>query len=76
MQTSTLFFVIVALTLISYFTGQKRAQHRQHSERLLALPGHYGYMTAMWSAIPAAILLLAWACLLYTSDAADDAMNV
>ncbi|MFZ9038229.1 MAG: phosphate ABC transporter permease subunit PstC [Gammaproteobacteria bacterium] len=63
MQTSTLFFVIAALTLISYFTGQKRAQHRQHSERLLALPGHYGYMTAMWSAIPAVILLLAWAVL-------------
>ena len=63
MQTSTLFFVIVALTLISYFTGQKRAQNRRHSERLLALPGHYGYMTAMWSAIPAVILLLAWSVL-------------
>jgi phosphate transport system permease protein len=27
---------------------------------LLALPGHYGYMTAMWSAIPAILLLLVW----------------
>ena len=26
----------------------------------LALPGHYGYMTAMWSAIPAILLLLVW----------------
>ena len=60
MQTSSLFIIIAALTLVSYYTGNKRAQRRQHSERLLALPGHYGYMTAMWSAIPAVILLLAW----------------
>jgi len=60
MQTSSLFIIIAALTLVSYYTGNKRAQHRRHSERLLALPGHYGYMTAMWSAIPAVILLLAW----------------
>jgi len=59
-QTSSLFIIIAALTLVSYYTGNKRAQHRRHSERLLALPGHYGYMTAMWSAIPAVILLLAW----------------
>ena len=60
MQTSTLFIVIAALTLISYFTGRKRAEQRQHHERLLALPGHYGYLTAMWSALPAIVLLLAW----------------
>ncbi|CAD7843089.1 MAG: Phosphate ABC transporter, permease protein PstC (TC 3.A.1.7.1) [Olavius algarvensis Gamma 3 endosymbiont] len=63
MQTSSLFIVIAALTLISYFTGHKRAQQRRQSEKLLALPGHYGYMTAMWSAIPAIILLLAWVIL-------------
>ena len=60
MQTSSLFIIIAALTLVSYYTGDKRARHRRQSERLLALPGHYGYMTAMWSAIPAVILLLAW----------------
>ena len=60
MQTSSLFIIIAALTLVSYYTGNKRAQHRRHSERLLALPGHYGDMTAMWSAVPAVILLLAW----------------
>jgi len=63
MQTSSLFIVIVALTLVSYFTAHKRARHRQQSEKLLALPGHYGYLTAMWSAIPAAVLLLAWVIL-------------
>jgi len=63
MQTSSLFIIIIALTLVSYFTGLKRAQHRQRNEKLLALPGHYGYMTAMWSAIPAAILLFGWVLL-------------
>jgi phosphate transport system permease protein len=60
MQTSTLFIVIAALTLVSFYTGRSRAQQVRNSERLLALPGHYGYMTAMWSALPAVILLLVW----------------
>ena len=60
MQTSTLFLMIVALTLISYFTGRHRAQAVRQHERLLALPGQYGSMTAMWSALPALILLLLW----------------
>ena len=60
MQTSTLFILIAALTLVSFYTGRSRAQQARNSERLLALPGHYGYMTAMWSALPAVLLLLIW----------------
>ncbi len=62
MQTSTLFIIIAALTLISYYTGRTRAQQTRAAggTKLLALPGHYGYMTALWSALPAAILLVAW----------------
>ncbi len=62
MQTSTLFIIIAALTLVSFYTGRTRAQliRNQGGARLLALPGHYGYMTALWSAIPAVVLLLAW----------------
>ena len=60
MQISSLLLIIAALTMISYFTAQKRARHRRQSEKLLALPAHYGYMTAMWSAIPAIILIFAW----------------
>ena len=60
MQSTTLFIVIAALTLVSFYTGRHRARQARSSGRLLALPGHYGYMTAMWSALPALILLLLW----------------
>jgi phosphate transport system permease protein len=60
MQTSTLFVIILGLSLLAYYTGLRRAQHRRSSERLLALPSHYGYMTALLSALPAVTLLLAW----------------
>jgi phosphate transport system permease protein len=60
MQTSTLFVIIVGLSLLAYYTGLKRAQQRRSNEKLLALPSHYGYMTAMLSALPAVALLLGW----------------
>jgi len=60
MQTSSLFILILVLALIAYYTGLKRAQQSRRSSRLLALPAHYGYMTAMLSAFPALLLLLAW----------------
>jgi len=60
MQSSTLFILIVVLSLVSFYTGRGRAQQARNSTRLLALPAHYGYMTAIWSALPAIVLLLAW----------------
>ena len=60
MQTSTLFVVIAGLSLLAYYTGLTRAQAQRDGSRLLALPSHYGYMTAMLSAIPAILLLVAW----------------
>ena len=60
MQISSLFITIAILTLVSYYTGRTRAQQVRNETRLLSLPGHYGYMTALWSAIPALILLTAW----------------
>jgi phosphate transport system permease protein len=60
MQTSTLFIIILGLSLAAYYTGLKRAQQRRDDEKLLALPAQYGYMTAMISALPAVALLLAW----------------
>ena len=60
MQTSTLFIVILGLSLLAYYAGLKRARQRRDIEKLQALPSHYGYMTAMLSAIPAALLLLGW----------------
>ncbi len=60
MQTTTLVIVIAGLSLISYYTGRTRAQAYRYNGRLLALPNQYGYLTAMWSALPAIILLMAW----------------
>ncbi len=60
MQTTTLVIVIAGLSLISYYTGRTRAQAHRYDGRLLALPNQYGYLTAMWSALPAIILLMAW----------------
>ena len=62
MQTSSLIILIVGLSAISYYTGRRRAERIRNSssQPLLSLPVHYGYMTAMWSSIPALILLLAW----------------
>jgi len=60
MQISTLFIVIAALTLVSFYTGRNRARLARSHARLPALPEHYGYMTAMWSGLPALILLVAW----------------
>ena len=60
MQTTPLIIMLIGLTMISFWTGRSRARQYQASARLPALPGHYGYMTAMWSAIPAFLLLLGW----------------
>ena len=60
MQTSSLIILIFGLSALSYLTGRKRAERSRSDGRLLALPAHYGYMTALWSALPALVLLLAW----------------
>ena len=60
MQTSSLIILIFGLSIISYLTGRKRAESARGGGRLLALPAQYGYMTALWSALPALILLLGW----------------
>lgn len=63
MQIPSLVVLVVGLALISFWTGRNRAQHYRSESKLLALPGHYGSMTALWSAIPALLLLLAWSIL-------------
>tara|TARA_R110002049_G_scaffold185213_5_gene353464 strand:- start:5847 stop:7235 length:1389 start_codon:yes stop_codon:yes gene_type:complete len=64
MQTTTVFLVLVALCAISFFTGRKRSQivAMQHGglNSLHSLPNHYGYMAAVWAALPALFVLLLW----------------
>ncbi len=60
LQISNLFVLVAALAMVSFFTGQARARRLRGAQRLKALPVHYGALTALWSALPALVLLLAW----------------
>jgi len=61
MTSSALLFLIVGLSLIAFYTGRQRAFLTGANIKLKALPKHYGYLTALWSAIPAFILIIVWA---------------
>ncbi|MCK4710550.1 MAG: phosphate ABC transporter permease subunit PstC, partial [Gammaproteobacteria bacterium] len=60
MNSSALFFLITALSLVAFFTGRQRAYSHRSKAKLKALPKHYGVLTAMWSGIPALLLILVW----------------
>ncbi|MCP4078545.1 MAG: phosphate ABC transporter permease subunit PstC [Gammaproteobacteria bacterium] len=60
MNSSALFLLITGLSLIAYFTGRRQAFSHALQGKLKALPKHYGILTAMWSGIPALLLMLMW----------------
>jgi len=64
MQTTTVFLVIVALCIASFYFGRKRSQivaaRAGSILSLHSLPKHYGYLAAAWTLIPAVILLALW----------------
>lgn len=62
MQTTTVFLVLVAMCVVSFFVGRNRSQvlgmRSGGMASLHSLPKHYGYMSAAWSALPGLFLLL------------------
>jgi phosphate transport system permease protein len=64
MQTTTVFLILVALCIGSFFMGRKRSQvvamRLGGLTTLHSLPKHYGYMAAAWAAIPALLFLSLW----------------
>jgi phosphate transport system permease protein len=62
MQTTTVFLVLVALCAVSFYTGRKRSQivamQQGGLTSLHSLPKHYGYMAAVWAALPALVVLV------------------
>ena len=65
MQTTTIFLALAALCVISFFMGRNRSRVvamrlGNGLTALHSLPSHYGYMAAIWSALPALFLLALW----------------
>jgi phosphate transport system permease protein len=64
MQTTTVFLVLVLLTVISFFMGRKRSYAvtagQGGARALHSLPKHYGYMAALWALLPALLVLVLW----------------
>jgi len=64
MDTTTVFLVLVVLTVASFFMGRKRSHavvSGQGGARMLhSLPKHYGYMAALWALLPALLVLAFW----------------
>lgn len=64
METTTVFLVLILLTVISFFMGRKRSHAvtsgRGGAKSLHSLPKHYGYMAALWALLPALAVLVVW----------------
>ncbi len=64
MQTSTVVLAILALTAIAYRFGRRRSVvvsiPAGGVRNLHSLPSYYGMLTALWCALPALALLMAW----------------
>lgn len=62
MTTSTLLLITIAIALIGYMAGSRRAGALAggRSSSLHSRPGYYGAFVAVWSALPALLLLGVW----------------
>ena len=65
MHTSTLVLVLLALSALAYYAGRRRAfaVAGGNPRGLHSLPSHYGAMAALWSVVPALLLVLFWVAL-------------
>jgi len=63
MPTNTLILIILALAVSSYFFARKKAFATMTAGQKIkrhSLPAHYGYMLALWCALPALVILCVW----------------
>ncbi len=67
MHASTLITIVLALCVAAYYFGYRRSIAVSRDiggiKSLHSLPGYYGSWTALWCAIPAMLVLLAWSLL-------------
>ena len=55
-----LLLVIFILTAFAYVVGRSRAVTLRKTTPLNSLPRYYGYLTAVWTALPGLALLILW----------------
>jgi len=62
MSTSTLFLVLLMLTIAGYYLGRTRSVRAVsgRTSELHSLPSYHGYYVALWCGLPALLLLLVW----------------
>jgi len=67
MQTTTLALILIAMAAGAFFVGRERslavAEGPRRLQSLHSLPGYYGYFTAIWTVLPAVILVFIWTLL-------------
>ena len=62
MSVSTLLFVLLALSSVAYYVGQRRALSAVNGNvrQLHSLPSYNGLYVAIWCGLPALLLVVAW----------------
>ena len=65
MTTFNLLIVLLVLAAVFFHLGRRRAfaSAGGNAKALHSLPGHYGWMAALWAGVPALMLLGAWLAL-------------
>lgn len=66
MSDLDLFSIVIVSTLIVFFLAQQKAKKWQMTDSgitLHSLPGYYGHLSALWTAIPALLIFAAWSFL-------------
>lgn len=65
MALNTIIITLLALLLFSYVIGRNRSiavasKQKNGRRNLHSLPGYYGYMVVIWTALPAIVILVLW----------------
>lgn len=64
MTSSSLFFLLILIAVVTYFFGRKRSEIVAESvggiRHLHSLPNYYGLMAAVWAGIPGFLVLSLW----------------
>ena len=67
MQSSEMFLLLLGASVLAFFLGRSRSVALAHISgglnSLHSLPNYHGYFTAIWTALPALLVLIIWTTL-------------